>query len=99
MTKPRSPCPVVGDPAEARDHGGPFLNVTAADHRGRFMNDGFIETRAPSSRLIDDIGGDTVTHKVRRPTFSAVRSGLQARCGVSRPVHHNDRCSLLLLVG
>ena len=63
------------------------------------MNHGFIEAGAASPRLIDQIGGDPVPHKVRRPAFAAVRRRFQTRCRMTRSVHHNDRWCLLLLTG
>ena len=55
MAEPRGPRAVVGDSAEAGNRREAFLGVAVLDERGCFMNDGLVESRATTTRLIASI--------------------------------------------
>src|SRR5262245_16706626 len=89
MPKPCGPRAIVGDPAERWNPGHSILNVTGFDHRRRLMKDGLIKPRPSAPGLIDHVRGDSVTHEIWRPTFTAIRRRLETRSSMRRSVHHN----------
>src|SRR5437762_12413434 len=91
MAEPRGPRAVVGDSAEAGNRREAFLGVAVLDERGCFMNDGLVESRATTTRLIDNVGRNSVAHEIRLPAFTPVGRGFQACSRVSRTMDHDER--------
>src|SRR4030095_6703984 len=73
-------------------------DVTIPDHGGGFMDDGLVETRASASCLIDDVGGNPLTHEVWPPALAPVGILPQTRRRMRGPVHHDDRWHVLFPV-
>src|SRR5437867_10098215 len=63
------------------------------------MDDGLVEPGAPTSGLIDNVGGNPATHEIGLPAFAPIRCRLQTCSCMTGPVHHDDRrCVVLLAV-
>jgi hypothetical protein len=99
MSKPRGPRAVVGDPAEARNHRGRALRITARETRLALVDYGLVESRAPASGLIDHVAGNAVADEVRIPALSPIRRRLEAGAGVRRSVDHDHRPAAAVLLG
>ena len=98
VAKPRGPRAIVGDPAERR-HQAEAILVVAIFEQGRcLMDDGLVESGAPASCLIDQIGRNPFSHEIRVPAFPPVRRGLQTSCRMRGPMNHDDRRRVALFV-
>src|SRR5215831_21425811 len=79
VAEPGSPRAIVGDSANAWQQLHAARDVSLGYIHLSFMDHGLVESRAATSRLIDDVGWVAFPHEVRKPPFTAVRRCLQAR--------------------